>query len=71
MNGEFMKRTKKFKSEPWPVANKRKQARRGSKVYMTPFGPIFEMGKFTWMDLLWSAVLFIGVCKFLIWYGTR
>mgnify|MGYP003365359020 CR=1 FL=1 len=73
LNGEFMKRTEKFKSSPWPAAKivKRAKKQHQPKMFFTPFGMVFEAGPFRLSDLWKTLIVLVPVLFFLYWYGTH
>lgn len=69
LNGEFMKRQKKFKSSPWPVKGKEKQQERKPMMFWTPFGMVFEIRGFGFSSIFWGVLIFLCLAKFFAWYA--
>lgn len=73
LNGEFMKRQKKFKSSPWPVANKRKPRKRTPLQFFTPWGYISEVGSnwtFSKVSFQIVLILLLSVYIYFGWFAN-
>lgn len=67
LNGEFMKRQKKFKSSSWPVAKKRKPKQRAPLQFFTPWGFISEVGSnWTFSKVSFQIVLVLIILFFVL-----